>query len=128
MPLKNEPVAVLLAWEQGFAPQASSKKLLFHKTTCREEYDQAWQLAETQGAFDMLFCNERGELTEGGRSNVFVKIKDRYWTPPVSSGLLPGVMRAVMRCNPLHIPTEYTPYFDQWRTKVVHFDPTSAEG
>jgi para-aminobenzoate synthetase/4-amino-4-deoxychorismate lyase len=44
----------------------------------------------------MLFFNERGELTEGGRSNVFVKIDGQWWTPPLASGVLPGVMRGVL--------------------------------
>ena len=39
-----------------------------------------------------------------------------------------SVMRAVARCNPLHIPPQYSPYFDQWRSKVVHFDPSSGQG
>jgi para-aminobenzoate synthetase/4-amino-4-deoxychorismate lyase len=70
--------------------------LLHHKTTRRAEYDRGWRNAEAIGAFDTLFFNERGELTEGGRSNVFVKLGGRWWTPPLSSGVLPGVMRAVL--------------------------------
>lgn len=48
----------------------------------------------------MLFFNDRGELTEGGRSNVFLKIDGLWYTPPLSSGLLPGVMRAVLLGDP----------------------------
>jgi para-aminobenzoate synthetase/4-amino-4-deoxychorismate lyase len=44
----------------------------------------------------MLFFNERGELTEGGRSNVFIKLDGHWYTPPLSAGLLPGVMRQVL--------------------------------
>ncbi len=39
-----------------------------------------------------------------------------------------SAMRAVMKCNPLPIPSQYTPFFDQWKTKTIHFDPTSAQG
>ncbi|SAL11922.1 aminodeoxychorismate synthase component I [Caballeronia humi] len=95
-PLNTETVDVLLASEHGFAPQASSDSLLRHKTTRRADYDRAWKEAESQGAFDMLFFNERGELTEGGRSTVFVKLDNRWWTPPIDAGVLPGVMRAVL--------------------------------
>jgi para-aminobenzoate synthetase/4-amino-4-deoxychorismate lyase len=35
-------------------------------------------------------------VTEGGRSNIFVKLNGRWYTPPLSGGVLPGVMRAVM--------------------------------
>jgi len=44
--------------------------------------------------------NRRGELTEGGRSNVFVKLAGRWWTPPLASGVLPGVMRAQLLADP----------------------------
>lgn len=95
-PLASPGVAVLLAAEHGFAPMQSSDWLLAHKTTRRAEYDRAWREAEAAGAFDMLFVNERGELTEGGRSNVFVRLDGRWFTPPLASGLLPGVMRAAL--------------------------------
>ncbi len=39
-----------------------------------------------------------------------------------------SAMRAVLKCNPLHVPPQYAPYFEQWRTKTVHFDPQSALG
>jgi para-aminobenzoate synthetase/4-amino-4-deoxychorismate lyase len=94
------PVGVLLAAEHGFAPTRASAFLLRHKTTSRAEYDRAWQMAEAEGAFDMLFFNERGELTEGGRSNVFVKLDGHWLTPPLSAGLLPGIMRQVLLDDP----------------------------
>jgi para-aminobenzoate synthetase/4-amino-4-deoxychorismate lyase len=95
-PLAQETVGVLLAADHGFAPVASADALLLRKSTRRAEFDRAWREAETQGGFDMLFFNERGELTEGGRSNVFVKIDGQWWTPPLASGVLPGVMRGVL--------------------------------
>ena len=68
--------------------------LLRHKTTYRAVYDAAWQTAQSLGYFDALLCNERGEVTEGGRSNLFVKINQQWFTPAINCGLLPGVMRA----------------------------------
>jgi para-aminobenzoate synthetase/4-amino-4-deoxychorismate lyase len=73
---------------------------LRHKTTMRSDYDAGWRAAEAQGAFDTLFCNARGELTEGGRSNLFVKLGGRWITPPLSCGVLPGIMRAVLLDDP----------------------------
>jgi para-aminobenzoate synthetase/4-amino-4-deoxychorismate lyase len=96
VPLAASTVDVLLASEYGFAARSADDPLLRHKTTSREEYDRAWREAEAQGAFDMLFFNERGELTEGGRSNVFVRLNGRWSTPPLDAGLLPGVMRGVL--------------------------------
>ncbi|KNH10104.1 Para-aminobenzoate synthase, aminase component / Aminodeoxychorismate lyase [Candidatus Burkholderia brachyanthoides] len=95
-PLPSDTVDVLLASERGFDGLSSGDLLFRHKTTRRADYDRAWKAAEAEGAFDMLFCNERGELTEGGRSSVFVKLDGKWWTPPIDAGVLPGVMRAVL--------------------------------
>jgi para-aminobenzoate synthetase / 4-amino-4-deoxychorismate lyase len=95
-PLAEPAVGVLLAPDHGFAATEATDTLLHHKTTRRAEYDRGWRSAEALGAFDTLFFNDRGELTEGGRSNVFVKLAGRWWTPPLSSGVLPGVMRSVL--------------------------------
>ncbi|RQS99804.1 aminodeoxychorismate synthase component I [Burkholderia seminalis] len=95
-PLPAGPVGVLLASAHGFAPTRASDALLLHKTTRRAEYDRAWQAAESLGGFDMLFVNERGEVTEGGRSNLFVKLDGQWVTPPLACGVLPGVMRGVL--------------------------------
>ncbi|MDN7671643.1 bifunctional anthranilate synthase component I family protein/class IV aminotransferase [Burkholderia oklahomensis] len=105
-PLAGGAVGVLLAPEHGFAPMRSGDVLLAHKTTRRADYDRAWKSAETRDAFDMLFFNERGELTEGGRTNVFVKLDGRWFTPPLSSGVLPGVMRGVLLADPALQATE----------------------
>jgi para-aminobenzoate synthetase/4-amino-4-deoxychorismate lyase len=90
----QEPVGLLLAPDSETT--SASDLFLRHKTSVRERYDQAWRDAEAKGCFDTLFFNERGELTEGGRSNVFIKLDGKWLTPPLSSGLLPGVMRGVM--------------------------------
>jgi len=87
-----EPVRVVLA----DTPTHSGDVFLRHKTSVRSRYDAAWRAAEAHGAFDALFFNERGELTEGGRSNVFVRLDGHWWTPALSCGLLPGVMRQVV--------------------------------
>ena len=112
------PVGVLLAFEHGFAPMRSRDFLLRHKTTARARYDRAWRLAEAKGGFDMVFFNERGELTEGGRSNVFVKLDGRWYTPPLSAGLLPGVMRRVLLDDPARRASERT---------LTHADLLAAE-
>jgi colicin import membrane protein len=37
--------------------------------------------------------------------------------------LADSAMRAVRRCNPMHIPSVYLPYYEQWKARVVRFDP-----
>ncbi|MGV8898522.1 MAG: aminodeoxychorismate synthase component I [Burkholderiaceae bacterium] len=82
--------------------QATNAADLFlrHKTTLRARYDAAWRAAEEKGAFDTLFTNTDGELTEGGRSNIFLRIQGHWHTPPLESGVLPGVMRSVLLADP----------------------------
>ncbi|HEU0053696.1 MAG TPA: aminotransferase class IV, partial [Longimicrobium sp.] len=43
---------------------------------------------------DVLLVNERGELTESTIANLVVEMDGVRWTPPLESGLLPGVFRA----------------------------------
>jgi para-aminobenzoate synthetase/4-amino-4-deoxychorismate lyase len=91
-----QPVRVLLATDTTDAGDL----FLRHKTTVRTRYDSAWRDAEARGAFDTLFFNQRGELTEGGRSSVFVKVDGEWLTPALHCGVLPGVMRSVLLDDP----------------------------
>ncbi|KAB2921399.1 MAG: aminodeoxychorismate synthase component I, partial [Dechloromonas sp.] len=74
---------------------AADDPLRGHKTTERAVYDAALQaLAGEPAIFDAVFLNERGEVAEGARSNVFVERDGVLLTPPLASGALPGVLRA----------------------------------
>ncbi len=67
---------------------------LRHKTTNRGRYDEERQRCELEsGASEVLFRNRRGELTEGSRTNLFLKVADKLYTPPLSCGVLPGTFR-----------------------------------
>jgi para-aminobenzoate synthetase/4-amino-4-deoxychorismate lyase len=79
---------------------AHADPLAAHKTTRRALYDDGVRAAEAAGAFDSLFFSDDGRLVEGGRSNVFLEIDGRWWTPPVADGALPGVMRSVLLHDP----------------------------
>ncbi len=72
----------------------SHELLLQHKTTHRPWYDPTTKwLAAHHDFFDLIFLNERAELCEGSRSNIYVK-QDNHWvTPPLACGVLGGVMR-----------------------------------
>ncbi len=91
-----EPVGLLIAADATQADQL----FLRHKSSIRARYDAGWREAEAQGGFDMLFFNEQGELAEGGRSNVFIELNGQWLTPPLESGVLPGVMRSVLLADP----------------------------
>lgn len=68
-------------------------RMLFHKTTHRAIYAQAFKAAILAGYDDMLFLNLRGEVTEGAISNLFIENDGRWLTPPEECGLLAGVYR-----------------------------------
>ena len=73
-------------------PVDSSDRFLFHKTTRRNFYTE--QLALRPDCDDIIFWNERGEITESSIANVVVRFDGELFTPPVSCGLLAGTFRA----------------------------------
>jgi hypothetical protein len=48
---------------------------------------------------------------------------DRAWRAHAESA-----MRAVRKCDPLKVPAEYMPFFDQWKVETIHFDPRETQG
>ncbi|WP_286830285.1 MULTISPECIES: aminodeoxychorismate synthase component I [Kordiimonas] len=74
----------------------SDDVFLFHKTTNRTLYDGAFARAFKAGFEDILFFNERDELTEGAISTVFI-VRDGQWlTPAQTCGLLAGTFRQAL--------------------------------
>jgi len=72
----------------------SSSVYLFHKTTLRKLYDEERaRFVDKLGYYEVLFINEKGEVTEGSYTNIFLQKGGRLITPPISCGLLPGVFR-----------------------------------
>ncbi len=72
-------------------PVESSDFRLRHKTTDRRFYDRARQ---EDGAYETIFVDEAGQLTEGSRTSIFVERDGRLLTPPARRGLIPGILRA----------------------------------
>jgi para-aminobenzoate synthetase/4-amino-4-deoxychorismate lyase len=92
--LADEPAAPRLARLATVAIN-STDPLRRHKTTARQLYDAALRgLGADSPVFDVVFLNERDEVAEGARSNVFVERDGQLLTPPLASGALPGVLRA----------------------------------
>jgi para-aminobenzoate synthetase/4-amino-4-deoxychorismate lyase len=74
----------------------SGSPFLRHKTTHRTMYDNEYRKHTAQGFFDVIFLNEKEQITEGAISNIFARIHGRWYTPPVSCGLLPGIQRQIL--------------------------------
>ncbi|HEY8125269.1 MAG TPA: aminotransferase class IV [Methylocystis sp.] len=94
-----EPVPRETIWRVAVAKRrfASADPLLRHKTTRRALYEDALaEAAQRCGADEVLFQNERDELCEAARCNLFAPRGDVLLTPPLSCGLLPGTLRAAL--------------------------------
>lgn len=73
-------------------PVDSGNPFLYHKTSNRRIYEEHMDASSD----DVILWNERGEITESTISNIFLDIDGELATPPISSGLLAGTMRAEM--------------------------------
>ncbi len=66
-----------------------------HKTTRRELFDsERATLQKLTSCDEVIFINERAEITEGSITTIFIEKDGVLKTPPVSSGILPGTLRA----------------------------------
>jgi len=84
----------------------SPGSLAAHKTTSRLAYALAREEARVARADEVLLLAPDGQLLEGAASNVFVVRDGEVRTPPLASGILPGITRAIVieRCRALDIP------------------------
>jgi para-aminobenzoate synthetase/4-amino-4-deoxychorismate lyase len=69
---------------------------LFHKTTNRALYDREHSYYKSLGYFDVIFLNTRNEVAEGAISNIIIEKNKVFYTPILSSGLLPGIYRGYL--------------------------------
>ena len=87
---KSPAEIALLTRPKGALPEPFEK----HKTTVRKFYDDTYGTALKQGFDEVLFANPDGEIAEGAISNVFMKINEKWKTPRLEAGILPGIWRA----------------------------------
>ena len=53
--------------------------------------------AKSEGCDEVVLLNEHGQVSECTSANIFAVMKDgSVWTPPLSSGCLPGVTRSII--------------------------------
>jgi para-aminobenzoate synthetase/4-amino-4-deoxychorismate lyase len=70
---------------------SSADTLRYHKTTRRELLDSA--RSSCPDVDEVIFLNESGQVTEGSYHSLVVKLNGKLVTPPLTCGLLPGVLR-----------------------------------
>lgn len=83
----------------------SDNWLLQHKSTERALYNALYETHQQSGAYDVLFLNQQGNLTEASSHNLFIEKSGKRITPPVTDGLLPGIARQSLLSDP-QIPCE----------------------
>jgi para-aminobenzoate synthetase/4-amino-4-deoxychorismate lyase len=64
---------------------------LRYKTTDRRFLDEA---RKGERAYETIFTDPDGQLTEGSRTNIFVDRGGKLTTPPLTRGIMPGILRA----------------------------------
>ncbi len=102
-------------WRVGLAAArlASGDPWLQVKSTRRGLYDAA-RAALPEALDEVLFVNQRGEVCEGTITNLFFDRGQGMRTPPLSSGLLPGVLRAELACKEEVLLVEDLPRVRLW--------------
>ena len=93
--LEKQPFIAGGDWRFGLSGVrlSSADPWLRVKTTQRALYNQA-RAGLAAGLDEVVFMNENGHLCEGTITNLFVQKDDGLVTPPLSCGVLPGVLRA----------------------------------
>lgn len=88
-------------------------------------YLQCWKPARQPADADVYVAQVRLAYNPDGSLMKAAKLVN----PPSDPALKPqakSVMAAVQSCNPLPVPAQYRPFYEQWKTKTIHFDPQIA--
>ncbi|MDQ3246805.1 MAG: aminodeoxychorismate synthase component I [Pseudomonadota bacterium] len=101
-PPEEHPVPVAV---RPLPVDPSDPRLRF-KTTDRRFYDDA---RLESGAFEVVFTDAQGLLTEGSFTNIFVERDGKLLTPAIERGILPGVLRATLLDEGRAIEGDLTP-------------------
>jgi colicin import membrane protein len=88
-------------------------------------YLECWKPAPQAADADPYVAQVRLAFNQDGSLAKPAKLVN----PPSDPALKPqakSVMAAVQNCNPLPVPAQYRPFYEQWRTETVHFNPRVA--
>ena len=106
-----------LSHEEYAEPISPLRLNFFSQTVLGEEhkrfpYDHRFKLlksAQDEGFDDCILFNAKNEVTESAVANLLFLIQGGWVTPPISAGVLPGVIRAIaiekcdVKVRPIHI-------------------------
>lgn len=102
-------------WRVGLAAERlrSDDPWLQVKSTKREVYDRA-RATLPEGLDEVIFLNERDQVSDGSITTVFFDRGEGLRTPPLACGLLPGVLRAELACPEEVLRAEDLPRVRLW--------------
>ena len=102
-------------WRLALSPErlSSDDPWLTVKSSKREIYDRA-RASMPEGVDEVLLLNERGEVCEGSITTLFFDRGEGLRTPPLSCGLLPGVLRAELGVREEILRLEDLPKVQLW--------------
>jgi para-aminobenzoate synthetase/4-amino-4-deoxychorismate lyase len=76
-------------------PLSDKVQVTRHKVSDRNFYDgERNRIRQLTDADEVIFLNNKNEICEGSFTSIFIKKNGFLVTPPLSSGLLPGILRA----------------------------------
>lgn len=80
------------------------------KSIAYECFRRAWEEARQNGFDEALLLNNRREIVEGSRTNIFYASKGKLFTPAVRCGCLNGITRKTILCcaREINIPCSVT--------------------
>ncbi len=71
----------------------STDKFRHFKTTNRKLYDDEYLHFSSKRFYEVIYLNEKDEIAEGSRTNIFLRKENSWFTPSLESGALPGIYR-----------------------------------
>lgn len=77
-------------WRRTTGGLAGAKTLNYFELVLAREF------AKKKGAFEAVFADDNGWVTEGTASNIFLVKKGKIYTPPLSLGILNGITRQLV--------------------------------
>ncbi|MCL5027773.1 MAG: aminodeoxychorismate synthase component I [Bacteroidetes bacterium] len=112
----NEKVKIVISDKKV----SSQNRFQYFKTTNRKLYNDEYDKYSKEGFFDVLFFNEKDQLAEGAITNIFIKKKNKWLTPSLDCGILPGVYRKYFICkNQPHIIETQITYEDLLNSEEI---------
>ena len=90
------PISAMLRVCIAEARLDPANPFLRHKTSLRDTYEAAYASAIDAGRDEAIFLNTKGDLAEASRNTIFIARDGKLLTPPLSSGVLPGVLRRTL--------------------------------